>query len=322
MGVTGYSVVVDNVQDIPVAVTYSPHMSVVQSLIRSATVDRADSPAVVDGGLGKSLRSAASGGFLPGCATPIPPIRHTNVSEQVECLMSSDGVELENEIGNAFGDSPPLPWGAAATNSRQWTRSLARASMDAWRMIGPSWQQASLRLRREAERVGAAAVTGTLDTVINTLHPKLSLHNGELRLRVGCTFKAPLAKRRLAFVPMITSGSRIVADFESDDVVYIAYTMPAYQHPLPEEDRSNDTLATIVGPMKAKMLHLLRQPQTMGILARHLQCAASTATYHSQQLESAGLVERERHGQSIWLFRTRRGEEVVELLTGRRPMAS
>jgi DNA-binding transcriptional ArsR family regulator len=321
MSVTGYSVVVDNVHDIPVAVTYSPHMSVVQSLIRSATVNRADSPAVRDGGLDKSLRSAASGGFLPGCATPIPPIRHTNVSEQVDRLMSSDGVELENEIGNAFGDSPPLPWAAAASNSRQWTRSLARASMDAWRTVGPSWQQASLRLRREAERVGAAAVTGTLDTVINTLHPKLSLHHGELRLRVACTFKAPLARRRLAFVPMITSGSRIVADFESDDVIYIAYTMPGY--PLPEDYRSNDdTLATIVGPMKAKMLHLLRQPQTMGVLARHLQCAASTATYHSQQLESAGLVERERHGQSIWLFRTQRGEEVVELLTGRRPMAS
>jgi DNA-binding MarR family transcriptional regulator len=37
-------------------------------------------------------------------------------------------------------------------------------------------------------------------------------------------------------------------------------------------------------------------------------------TYHCDRLEAAGLILRERHGQSVWVSRSARGAELVDLL--------
>ena len=44
-----------------------------------------------------------------------------------------------------------------------------------------------------------------------------------------------------------------------------------------------------------------------------LQCAPNTVTYHCTQLESAGLIVRERRGPSVWINRTDRGQELLEV---------
>lgn len=54
----------------------------------------------------------------------------------------------------------------------------------------------------------------------------------------------------------------------------------------------------------------------MGQLAAALQCEPCTASYHCDRLESAGLIARERHGQSVWVSRTVRGDELADLLSG------
>jgi DNA-binding MarR family transcriptional regulator len=51
-----------------------------------------------------------------------------------------------------------------------------------------------------------------------------------------------------------------------------------------------------------------------GALASALDCAANTATYHCNHLEKARLVVRERRGQSVWISRTPRGHELVDLM--------
>jgi len=38
-------------------------------------------------------------------------------------------------------------------------------------------------------------------------------------------------------------------------------------------------------------------------------------SYHCGQLEAAGLIVRERRGQSVWVSRTARGHELVDLLS-------
>ena len=53
----------------------------------------------------------------------------------------------------------------------------------------------------------------------------------------------------------------------------------------------------------------------MQALADELHCAPSTATYHCDLLDSAGLIARERRGSSIWVVRTRDGEALLDLLS-------
>jgi DNA-binding MarR family transcriptional regulator len=63
------------------------------------------------------------------------------------------------------------------------------------------------------------------------------------------------------------------------------------------------------------ILQALRQPLTVSDLAAAVHCAPTTATYHLHQLATSGLVGREKSGPSVWVRRTARGDELVDLLS-------
>jgi predicted MarR family transcription regulator len=46
-----------------------------------------------------------------------------------------------------------------------------------------------------------------------------------------------------------------------------------------------------------------------------VHCAPTTATYHLHQLAAADLITREKAGSSVWVSRTARGDELVNLLS-------
>jgi DNA-binding transcriptional ArsR family regulator len=75
----------------------------------------------------------------------------------------------------------------------------------------------------------------------------------------------------------------------------------------------DDPLALVLGPLRARTLRATGHPITAGRLATRLQCAPNTVTYHCTQLESAGLIVRERRGPSVWIIRTGRGQGLLEV---------
>lgn len=91
---------------------------------------------------------------------------------------------------------------------------------------------------------------------------------------------------------------------------------PGVQHPSQPSQPSvaqnpDDALALILGPLRARTLRATGRPITAGRLASRLHCAPNTVTYHCTQLESAGLIVRERRGPSVWISRTHRGEQLL-----------
>jgi DNA-binding MarR family transcriptional regulator len=78
-----------------------------------------------------------------------------------------------------------------------------------------------------------------------------------------------------------------------------------------------DALAIVLGPLRARTLRATARPITAGHLASRLHCAPNTVTYHCTQLESAGLIVRERRGPSVWISRTHRGEQLIEAFASR-----
>jgi DNA-binding MarR family transcriptional regulator len=82
--------------------------------------------------------------------------------------------------------------------------------------------------------------------------------------------------------------------------------------------QSDDPLALVLGPLRARTLRATGRPITAGRLATRLQCAPNTVTYHCTQLESAGLIIRERRGPSVWIMRTGRGQELLEVFATKR----
>lgn len=74
-------------------------------------------------------------------------------------------------------------------------------------------------------------------------------------------------------------------------------------------------LALILGPLRAATLRALDCPLTVGQLAAAVECPPTTATYHVNQLATAGMIIRERNGTSIWVSRTDRGDQLIDLLS-------
>ncbi len=88
---------------------------------------------------------------------------------------------------------------------------------------------------------------------------------------------------------------------------------PTHARSRSDPAQSEDPLALVLGPLRARTLRATGRPITAGRLASRLQCAPNTVTYHCTQLESAGLIVRERRGPSVWIIRTGRGQELIEV---------
>ncbi len=313
-----------------VSVALSPQQSVLALLLQVASGQSWGAPAGLLAAVRHGLRpqarfaarSFAARGWttIPESSTPISPLADASVADQAARLRDMPAAALTGELQAADGghDWPPH-WRAAADQPRRWLNSMADASLDTWAVAEPRWQAAGPRLDREIRRVGTAAVRGGMAALLNSLHPGLSYHDGTFAYAPPCnpclTFGpfGPVGPRRLALLPMIAGRDALLFSFERPDVCYIGYPLP---QPCPGAPATaGSALATILGPVRAAILRALRQRLTVNDLATAVHCAPTTATYHLHQLAAADLITREKSGPSVWVSRTARGDELVDLLS-------
>jgi len=314
-----------------VSVVLAPQQSVIALLLQAASGQSWGAPpgllAAVRSTLRPQARFAAQSfkergwTVIPDSCMPISPLAEASVADQAARLRDMPAAALTGELQAADGGhhSPPH-WRAAADQPRRWLNSMADASLDTWAVAEPRWRAAGPLLDREMRRVGTAAVRGGMAALLNSLHPRLSYHDGTFtfssRCDQGCALLplGPVGPRRLALEPMIAGRDALLVSFDLPDVCWIGYPLP---QPRPNAQGAADgALATILGPVRAAMLQALRQRLTVTDLAAAVHCAPTTATYHLHQLAAAGLISREKSGPSVRVSRTARGDELVGLLSG------
>ena len=311
-----------------VSVGLGPQQSVVSLLRQAASGRSLGAPvgilAAIRAGLRPQARFAAQSftahGWttIPETCTPISPLADASVADQAASLRDVPAAALTDELQPANGQQLPPQWRAAADQPRRWLNSMADASLDIWAVAEPRWRAAGPLLDREIRRVGTAAVRGGMAALLNSLHPGLRYQDGAFTYAPPCNPFArrslgPVGLRRLVLVPMIAGRNALLFSFDVDDVCFIGYPIP---HPRAgTQDTADGALATILGPLRATILQVLRQPLTVGDLATAVHCAPTTATYHLHQLAAADLITREKTGSSVWVSRTARGDELVNLLS-------
>jgi hypothetical protein len=253
---------------------------------------------------------------IPDSCTPIPPLAEASVADQAAGLRDTPAAALTGELQAADGDYGRAQWQAAADQPGRWLNSMADASLDTWAVAEPRWRAAGPLLDREIRRVGTAAVRGGMAALLNSLHPHISYHDGTFTFGYGnerdpvfCSVGA----RRLALLPMIAGHNGVLFSFDHPDLCWISYPVP---QPRPGAPATADSaLATVLGPVRAAILQALRQPLTVTGVAAAAQCAPNTATYHLHQLAAGGMINREKSGPTVWVSRTARGDELVDLLS-------
>jgi hypothetical protein len=311
----GYQLAIGSPDTAAVSVVLAPHESLL-ALLRQAA-----GPAPATGlaraiwqQLQPSARAAisplASGALLPDCISPIPPDFDIPIAEEADRLRELPADVLSEELHGLFDGRLPAAWQGPGQRPRQWLHALADALLDAWAVMEPSWLGAQSLFDREARRVGTAAVRGGLDALLNTLHPRIHYADQTLTYRTPHTRRVDLGPRRLALLPMLAGPTASFACFDQPHVACVAYPLAG-----PGRRPMGDQLSVLLGAPRATTLRALDHPLTINQIAALVRCAPSTATYQCQQLETAGLVSRQRRGPFVLVSRTARGERLIDVMT-------
>jgi DNA-binding transcriptional ArsR family regulator len=324
----GYRLRIGSARTPVVSVVKVPHLSLMSLLVSSSAPGLAGRTAgEVRAAVGRPGRFALaavlqrSPHVVPDLAQcPIPPVCDVSAAEQAQRLSDISAAALPVDLARNFGGELPPWWRPAADRPRRWLDSFAAASLDGWRVIEPLWRRSQPLIDRETRRVGAAVVRGGLDALLNSLHPRIRCRDGELIVLDPRDSVRDLADRRLVLVPMICGPNGTVMSFDLPEVAFVGYPVRGFAESRGHRPRwldpSGDALSLVLGPARARALRAANRPLTMGRLAAKLQCEPGTASYHCDRLETAGLIVRERRGQSVWVTRTARGDELADLLSG------
>ncbi len=248
---------------------------------------------------------------VPDCLSPAPNRGEVSGRGFLERTGGVDGdlllAELEADLA---GRPAPKVLGPVIDQPARFLAGFARVTAHAWGFVEESWRRRRRRLSREVERIGTAAVTGTLGAGLSLLGPRIKQVGGSLLLPDPRGETIDLAGRTLILVPLISGGSASLLNVDQDDHVWIGYSL----RDCGPTDCPESPADLVLGAARAQILRSADGYLTMSEVAALIGSTGGSATYHCKQLESAGLISRHRVGGSVRVHRTLRGDEILDLL--------
>ncbi len=260
----------------------------------------------------RPLQISRAHGYVPDAVVPIVDRTDITVGEQIAALHDYPEQTFTDDL--EFIGTHNAAWATVADDPRRWLRAYAETIRMYWQRLEPRWRSAQHLIDREVERIGVASVRGGLDAALNTLSPRLRFTGDRFTFAGHCDIS--VRGRRVILVPSFIAPAATLIHENQPGVVSIAYSVPGQGA---QSDRSaasgDDRLAVVVGAPRAAILRGLRTPMTMGEMARHIDLTPAATTRHCDRLERAGLIVRERRGQSVRVSVSARGEALRDLLT-------
>jgi DNA-binding transcriptional ArsR family regulator len=256
----------------------------------------------------RPLRAGHNGG-VPDVVVPLVASSDVSVRDQVAAVREYSPQQFLDDIETLGGDA--AVWRTAARDPGTWLRSYAALSDLCWQALEPRWRLLRPAFDAEAERVGVAAVRGCLPAALNTLSSRLTFTDDGFR--VDGRQLIPYAGRRLALVPSIGAPDQLFVNGMEPDVISIAYPLRGLPDVSPVRP-VEDPLEVILGVPRAQILRLLREPLNVGMIAADLGVTPGAATRHCDVLLRAGLIARERRGRQVFVARTARGNNLLDVL--------
>jgi DNA-binding transcriptional ArsR family regulator len=190
---------------------------------------------------------------------------------------------------------------------------LADALSAAWStLVEPEWPRLRAVLERDiVQRAGRLAAYGW-GAALADLHPRVSwTADGAIAIRHRDPGQYRVDGRGLLFVPSVFADLALAVDPPRPiSMVYRARGVADILGPPPPAP-AGDTLAPLLGPVRAAILRALAAPATTSQLAAQLGVSLGTVGGHLTVLRSAGLVARTRAGRSVRYAATPVGEALI-----------
>lgn len=253
---------------------------------------------------------------IPDCLSPSLTSRESTMEAYLTRIGDLDPAQIVTDLHRDF-EPIGLPSSVARLldRPRRLRDSFRRLMTAAWQAYAPTWQRATSAVFREQERLGTCVVTGMLDAGLTSLGPRIRLIGRHLQVPDPRAEQVRINGRALVLVPLTSGPTASLLNLDDPERIWIGYPTEAAAEPSCAEGTSAGVLEMIFGTPRAVILRESASNPTMGDIAAALGVAPGAATYHCGRLETARLVERVRIGGRVRVKRTRRGDEIVELLS-------
>ncbi|WP_308820106.1 winged helix-turn-helix domain-containing protein [Pseudonocardia alni] len=243
----------------------------------------------------------------PDFLSPREPGLSTVVAQELDRLRDLSVTELQRDFEVTFEGQPPPQWRQIANHPRTWVTHTADALDRLWTAAEPVWRREQRLRERHAERVGAAASRGVLDTLLGELHPRGWSEEGALVFPDPEGTEVDARQRPVVLAPILSTLDISISNLERPDGVWMAFPVGRIDPPDP------DGLSSLLTPIRAELLKLLNLERGMSEVATMLGVSPAAATHQVDALVVAGLVDRHRDGRRVLVRRSTRGDGILAL---------
>lgn len=265
------------------------------------------------------------------CYSPSIGLRYSEMTAN----MLDDAPALQEHLSAIFGEAP-LEWRYPLHSPTDWADTLRVYLNEVRDAARRPWELAKAAIEAERHRLSKQCITlegkaqylcslwpdayfVRVQDSVRGACPALVIPGSNQDPEVTCE-----VQKSLDLVPTISSyplfryvtrqGSH--PSLKRNCIDSIAYRLP-YSGALvlnnADTAPSDDFLTTMLGVPRAKILIALTTPLTVGKLARRLYLSPATVNHHCNHLVSAGLIQRVRLGNEVWVMRARRGDMLIEM---------
>ncbi|MFF3734368.1 ArsR/SmtB family transcription factor [Streptomyces sp. NPDC002476] len=194
---------------------------------------------------------------------------------------------------------------ASALAALSLTRTEAvRLAVGVWRAgVAPLWDSVQQRLDTECDAHGRIAMTGGVERLLSTLHPRIVWNPPVLEIHDRTDRDVHLCGRGLLLVPsafLTGVAGRVIGTERDSGQAALVFGMPSDVTSLfsllPEEEEAGgeQALSALVGQTRAAALRQLTDTCTTSQLAARLGISPGTASQHASVLRESGLITTRR----------------------------
>ncbi|WNF28012.1 helix-turn-helix domain-containing protein [Streptomyces sp. C11-1] len=178
----------------------------------------------------------------------------------------------------------------------------ARLALDVWRTgVAPYWERIQERLEAECEARGRIAMTGGVERLLATLHPRILWNAPVLEIHDGPDREVRLDGRGVLLCPSVFMpgrAGRIVESERESGMAALVFATPASATRAADlwgsPDNSVQALSALVGQTRAAALRALTAACTTSQLADRLGISSAGASQHAAILRQSGLITTRR----------------------------
>jgi DNA-binding transcriptional ArsR family regulator len=254
---------------------------------------------------------------LPDFITPSPGAFAPTFEQELATVRDTPLDIVRRDLKATYAPQPVADaLGAANEPDDQPVRALLETICDLlarhWEVaLAPSWPQMRLVLEGDMTYRARQLAKGGARLLFADMHPNLRWREGVLYIEMIGHHHIPASGRGLLLIPSIFAYKPVppLVPEEPPRLAYPSRGVATLWAPAPDGDAT--ALASLLGPARARLLHLLAEPLPTVDIARRLKVTPSAVSQHLKVLHATGLVSRARAGRYVLYRRSELGDRLA-----------